>query len=223
MSSHVVFYFLLAIATLTQAQTGVRATTPSASRNFRWSEFSSHELGYDHILKKASDIAPIDKLKLASAILRQLKGDRTLDDDLKDLTKAQLHELVENTRIELVDLNGDGRPEYIAQANGLGPCGGTGNCLFWIFRSTPTGVKVLLVSSRFEKIAIRSSTTGGYKDIVLGSHVSASERNLVWYKFRDGRYRKHACYYMRSMSSNMTLLSSPDIDQVPCTQLFGKN
>jgi hypothetical protein len=88
------------------------------------------------------------------------------------MTEKQARVLAGETRGELVDLNGDGKPEIIAQANGLGPCGGTGNCIFWIFERTADGLRPLLNTNdqtrvTFEKILIRPWSTNGYKDIVL--------------------------------------------------------
>jgi len=53
-------------------------------------------------------------------------------DDGDDATESERLHFASETRIEFVDLNGDGRPEVTAQANGFGPCGDTGNCALWV-------------------------------------------------------------------------------------------
>jgi len=197
----------------------------SATPNhFRWSEREAHELDYEHTIRTSPDLSSVDKTQLTNAVLSRLKLDNA--ELLDDLTEVQLRNLVADTRIELVDLNGDGKPEIIAQANGLGPCGGTGNCIFWIFQRTATGLKVILDTEdrsqvTFEKILVRPWSTNGYKDIVLGSHSNASSRGLTWFQYEDGIYRIHACYYLTWEGNDLQPLKSPMIWREKCSQLLG--
>jgi len=146
---------------------------------------------------------------------------------LEDLTEEQVQVLAEETRIELVDLNGDGKPEIIAQANGLGPCGGTGNCIFWVFERTADGLKLLLNTNdrsqlTFENILIRPWSTNGYRDIVLGSHSNASSRNLVWFQFTRGAYRIHGCYYSTWIGEDGRPLNTPAVWSEKCSESLGR-
>lgn len=200
--------------------------TPAASAtptHFRWSEAEAHELDYAHTVKTSADLSPAEKADLTSAILLQLRRNKDVSEDL---TEQQLRSLAENTRVEMVDLNGVGKPEIIAQANGLGPCGGTGNCLFWIFERTTNGLRLLLNTHdrsqvTFEKILIRPWSTNGYRDIVLGSHSNASSRNLVWFQFTHGIYRIHACYFSTWMGDDGQPLNMPVISQEKCSKSLG--
>lgn len=200
---------------------GVPRTTASPL-HFRWSEAQSHELNYDSTIKKSYDLSSAEKAELTAIVQHQLK----LEGDLEDMTEEQARVLAGNTRVELADLNGDGKPEIIAQANGLGPCGGTGNCIFWIFERTPDGLKPILNTAdrtqvTFEKILIRPWSTNGYRDIILGSHSNANSRNLVWFQFSRGVYRIHACYYSTWTGENMEPLNSPAIWQEQCSKSLG--
>ncbi len=112
-----------------------------------------------------------------------------------------MQKLAAQTRIELDDLNGDGKAEIIAQGNGLGPCGGTGNCIVLVMQSTPDGIRLLLDSRAgksgggFEKIRVLDTVTNGFRDIVLAAHVSASDKTLQVFRFTGGKYRAAECYY----------------------------
>ena len=155
-----------------------------------------HELNYSHTIKKAADLSPQEKKALFDAILVQLRQDSARDELMfEDITERQLRRLAADTRIEFVDLSGKGSREVIAQGNGLGPCGATGNCIVWIFQMTTEGAKLLLDSSRdegaFEEVVIRPWSTNGFRDIVLGTHDSASDRTLVWYKYANGGIGDH--------------------------------
>lgn len=191
--------------------------------HFRWSEVQAHELDYGRTIRKFPDLSPADKAALTNAIVMQLKKDEDL---IEDLTEKQVRKLAGETRVELVDLDGDGKPEIIAQANGLGPCGGTGNCIFWIFQRATDGLKLLLNTNdrspvTFEKILIRPWSTNGYRDIVLGSHSDASSRNLVWFQFTDGAYRIHACYYSTWRGEDGQALNTSAIWQEKCSKSLG--
>ncbi len=134
-----------------------------------------------------------------------------------EVSGAKLDKLVAETRIEFIDLNGDGKLEILAQGNGLGPCGGTGNCSWWIFEQTPAGLKMLLETTwGFEVIAVRPWKTNGYSDIVLGSHVSATERELELFKFDGTVYRKDSCYYRSYVGAHGEFLKIPWVARTGC-------
>ena len=214
-------FFALGLLTVLHAQEAPH--TSVSPMHFRWSEAQAHELDYGRTIRKDPDLSLADKEALTKVLVQQLKRDDSL---VEDLTEKQVRTLAEETRIELVDLNGDGKPEIIAQANGLGPCGGTGNCIFWIFERTSDVLKLLLNTNdrspvMFEKILIRPWSTNGYRDIVLGSHSNASSRNLVWLRFTRGAYRIHACYYSTWTGENGQALNTPAIWQEKCSHSLG--
>jgi len=211
---------LLFVASFMIAQNTSIST--SAPTHFRWSEHNAHELDYDRTIRNSTALSAAGKKSLIDVIVQTLKR----DDD--DITKDKQYQLASETRIEFVDLNGDGRPEIIAQANGLGPCGGTGNCIFWIFQLTPNGTKVLFDSTLagqtiYELITIRSWMTNGFKDIVLASHSSATARNLLWLRYANGSYRSSVCYYLSWIGNHGESLDNPDISSQPCEKPYGQS
>ena len=91
--------------------------------------------------------------------------------------------------ISLVDLNRDGRPEFIVDL--LISCG-AGDGYKWIFRKTSSGLELLLKAGgpRTRILPLRSYTNG-YRDIAedaLHSLSGASVRTI--YKFDGKRYRE---------------------------------
>ncbi len=198
---------------------------PEGPEHFRWNEGAAHELDTRHTIKSSSDLNAYQKAKLTDAVVRQLKSHQSLDEFFKGMPANKLHDLAAGTRIELVDLNGDGTPEVVAQANGLGPCGGTGNCIFWIFQMRPTGIILLLDTFQseagFQVIAIRSWSTDGFRDIVLGSQNSATARNIVWYRYSMGRYHSWKCYSVDREADKGASLHNPAISEESCAGMFG--
>lgn len=193
--------------------------------HFRWSEDKATQLDPHHTIQSAADLTPEQKDLLTDAVTTRLKGYRGLDVVLGKLSQTQLRQLAADTRVELVDLNGDGVPEVIAQATGMGPCGGSGNCIVWIFQWTQNGVRVLLDSleneAGFEVITVRPWSTNGFKDIVLGSHSTSTMRNLVWYRYAaDGIYRSWKCYFESRLGDNGKTLNNPALSLESCSDTF---
>jgi hypothetical protein len=203
---------LLLVASFVTAQ---RSTiSRAAPSHFRWSERQAHELDYDHTIHNSTALTPEEKKSFIDLIVQTLKR---IDEEMTD---DERFKLASETRIEFVDLNGDGRPEVIAEANGLGPCGAS-NCVFWIFQLTPSGTKVLLDSTLdggtiYELVTIRPWMTNGFKDIVLASHSSATARNIVWYRYTNGSYRPSHCYYLSWIGDHGEPLENPDISNSQC-------
>jgi hypothetical protein len=204
---------LMFVASFVTAQNSSKFRT--APNHFRWSERQAHELDYNHTIHNSTVLTPEEKKSLIDVIVQTLKR---VDEDMTD---DERFKLAPETRIEFVDLNGDGRPEVIAQANGLGPCGGTGNCIFWVFQLMPSGTRVLLDSTleggiTFELVTVRPWMTNGFNDIVLASHSSATARNIVWFRYTNGSYRPSRCYYLSWIGDHGESLNNPDISNSPC-------
>lgn len=118
---------------------------------------------------------------LLNALTARFKGDSNAKSKAAD------------TRVRLVDLNGDGVPEVISQASG-DICSPTGNCPFWVFQKTGAKYRLILEKWAVQDFTVQPTQTNGYFDLVLGMHGSATEQGLFLYQFRDGRYRKAGCY-----------------------------
>jgi hypothetical protein len=81
-------------------------------------------------IRRFTELSPAEKASLTEAIAAQI---RPFKADLEIGSERELHTIASNTRIKLIDLNGDGIAEVLAQANGIkAGCGATGNCPFWI-------------------------------------------------------------------------------------------
>jgi len=190
---------ILGLVVVANAQTHSPTTPP----HFRWSERLAHELDYKHTIGNAKELSTEERRKLLAFVLTRFKHPVNRHDAemFENISDEQMRRLAADTRIELLDLNGDGTNEIIAQGNGLGPCGGTGNCIVMVLQNTPVGWKCLLDSRAgqlgggFEKIRVLETETNGFRDIVLASHVSATDRTLGLFRYSDGRYRRSECYY----------------------------
>jgi hypothetical protein len=165
--------------------------SPPQSARFQWDFRKAKELDLKDSIKRNKVLTEEQKKALVSAVSMQYRPKK---DDPDTVSPSEIHEIAMDTRIALVDLNSDGVSEVIAQPVGdAAGCGATGNCPIWIFEQSPTGYKVLLDGTA-QTFTVQNNVTEGFDDLVLGQHASASEQVLYLYLFRNGRYRKSACY-----------------------------
>jgi hypothetical protein len=188
-----------------------------------WNESDAHELDYKKTIATTKELGPDEKQALTEAIaaqMRPFKADRGI------ASESELQKLAEQTRIKLVDLNDDGIPEVLAQAVGFkAGCGATGNCSFWVFKKAPAGYMKILDSrgedgyGGIEVIKISTSHSNGYKDLILGDHVSAAERTLYVYRYRNGKYQESECYdanWVIHKNEKRYELKTPEL--TPCSE-----
>src|ERR1039457_1123596 len=90
-----------------------------AIQHFRWSERLAHELSYRHTIANARELTPTERTNQITFVLDRFKHPVNKHDAgmFEGIPDEQLRKLAADTRIELVDLNGDGTNEIIAQGN----------------------------------------------------------------------------------------------------------
>jgi len=208
--------FIVAIVTTANCQT---TPNPNGASHFYWSEAKAHELDYQHTIATATELSATERSDLLAFFLRRFQHPTNAHDQTwsEDSSADELRKLAADTRIELVDLNDDETREIIAQGNGLGPCGGTGNCLVMVLQSTPSGWKTLLDSHAqfdggFDKIRVLDTSTNGYRDIVVADHTSACERTALVLAYDNNQYRQRECYHINGCTKAGTVrLAKPEI------------
>lgn len=170
--------YVVAIALLVVSFAG-QPTRASKSEEFEWNWRDSQTA--ETTLSESKKISAHDRALLISALTTRFKDDSS--------PKSRAAE----TRVSMIDLNGDRVPEVIAQPIG-DVCSPTGNCPFWVFKKTATGYSLILARSAIQTFTIQRARTNGYSDLVLGMHGSATSSDLFLYKFSNGRYRRAGCY-----------------------------
>ena len=161
--------------------------TVSNPENFHWDWKESQELKADQSVRN-SKLAEQDRKEVAIAIADEI---RPMMADVEIKSQAELKKKALDTRIALIDLNGDGIPEVVAQA--MVGCGATGNCPFWVFRKSKRGYDAIL-QGEAQTFTVQPSSTNGFRDIVLSTHGSYSSGGLTDYHYRDGVYKDVGCY-----------------------------
>lgn len=156
---------------------------------FDWNWRDVQYLG-EQTVATSNDIGPDERSALVEALVAQFRGD------------PNARESAAQTRIKLVQLNGNGAPEIAAQASGERSCSPTGNCPFWVFQKHGAGYKLILEKGAAQGFGVQPTRTNGFSDLVLTMHGSATEEDLYVYQFLDGRYRQTGCY-----EANWTSLS----------------
>ncbi len=149
------------------------------------------ELDYRHPIAHSTELSPNQRAELMRLADKEFRPDAA-DPDYK--SEDQIRQYEAATRFELVDLDGDAAPEVILQPTGGEYCGATGNCDLVVFKRTPHGYRHLLSGVSAQLVGVESHRTGGYRDLLIAVHDSASKKDVSLYQYRSGSYRQVACW-----------------------------
>ena len=216
MKSALVTMFLLASILILASGQHLSSVSNPHKASFDWLFEGTQWLDEKDQIKSTKAFTPEERKAIIEAISVQLRPGRKLGSPASE--KKLLND-VENTNVKLVDLNGDGIPEVIAQGSGQEYCSPTGNCDFWVFMRSGNGYNLILEREAVQTFAISSKRTNGFNNLVLGQHGSAFKRDLFVYRFAEGKYRLGPCY-----TANWERLAGDEWQQVknpiitPCHQ-----
>jgi hypothetical protein len=158
------------------------------AQSFQWDWRQSEWLTPKQSLRHAK-VTRTERAAIARAIANQLRP------DIRDIdSEQQLEDIALDTRVKMVDLNGEGTPEVIAQGMGEQACSPTGNCFFWIFQKSHHEYKLLVSLEGIQTFTIERTRSHGFSDIVVASHDSATSSTLTILRYSEGRYHDVACY-----------------------------
>jgi hypothetical protein len=184
------------------------------ARPFHWNAKDWQDLGGDDRVSQLKTLTPAERKEILAALVQEFSPNKGEADTR---TEKESLKMAEDTRVKLVDLNGDGIPEVIAQASGNEQCSPTGNCSFWVFTRSDHGLKLILDGHVIQTFTIQPTRTNGFSDLVLGMHGSATDQTLFVYRYVDGRYSRSACYdadWIRMVRDEPQELKNPLI--TPC-------
>jgi hypothetical protein len=168
----------------------VGVATCAVAQDSHLSGKKPREIASENEIRSSKQLSPADRTLLIRAIAADLRPEMN---DFGIDSEKQLLSQAAHTRIELVDLDGDGTPEVFVQSSGPETCGAVGNCLFWIFKKT-NGIYKPILSGGAQTFSIEDTSTNGFRDVTLGLQDSATEDHLYPYRFSNGMYRKYGCY-----------------------------
>ncbi len=114
-----------------------------------------------------------------------------LNDILRGVTGRERIEWARGIRADAVDLNSDGKPEFIVYATRYGFCGATGNCENWVYSKAGDSYELLLTGSNLE---VQNVFTNRYRNIVSAGYMGGLTVYIDLYKFDGSQYQKKECY-----------------------------
>lgn len=171
----------------------------------------SHRSSFDWDHPKFHELVPHSKTrKLKSTLLRAIEAQlRPHMADLEIADEKELRSIAQQSRFELLDLNGDGAPEVIVQPIGLkAGCGATGNCPFWIFAGNGTKLR-LIMDTIGQMYRVEWSSSKGYTDLAVASHDSATQKTIFIFRYQGARYRQIGCYQAWWSTAEGKILRQP--------------
>ncbi len=161
-----------------------------AQATFQWDWHKARELGATDSLR-LSKMRRSDRDGIARAVDEQL---RSRAGDLGTGAGEEMNSAVLDSRIMMVDLDGEGTREAIVQGSGeLAGCSATGNCPLWIFKKSGGKWRMLLWAPSVQSFTIQPVRGKRFPDIVLAAHRSAFESELTLFRYSHGAFRASGC------------------------------
>jgi len=181
---------LLLALLLEMGATGQQHPAPSPTPvPFQWDPRKAEQVDYRHTIGNAPELSPADRVALIKAVAAELH-----QIDLANNSEQQIRDAATDMPIAVVDLNGDGAPDILAQSAGANSgCSPTGNCPFWVFQRARGEYSVLL-ESEAQLFRVQATRTSGFRDIVVSRHMSAFQSEVIEYKFDGTAYKASGCY-----------------------------
>lgn len=157
-------------------------------------------------LNNTPNLTEAERAALLEVVVKRLHkplSDRGYDDD-------RIREIASTTRLRFLDL-GEDKPVIMATSLGLeGGCDALVNCPFWIFRYRKDGY-VGMLETVAASYTIQPSATGGYSDLVIARHITATENRLTLYKYQEGKYVDAGCYTATFAAPKDGEIQNPEI------------
>jgi hypothetical protein len=169
----------------------ILASLMLGAESIQWDWRHSEALTFKQSLRHAK-VTGTERAAIARAIANQLKPELG---GLGGECEQELEDNALDTPVKLVDLNGDGTPEVVAQGTPEdGGCSPTGNCRFWIFQKSDYEYKLLFYQEAIQSFTIQRSRTNGFSDIVISTHGSADQSGIRLLRYSEGRYDYAGCW-----------------------------
>ncbi|MGO8786879.1 MAG: hypothetical protein ACLQVL_05780 [Terriglobia bacterium] len=167
------------------------ASLTLAADDFQWDWRHSEALTSKQSLRHAK-VSATERAAIARAIANALKPEIG---GMGGESQQELEDNAVDTPVKLVDLNGDGVAEVIAQGTPEdGGCSPTGNCRFWIFQKSGNEYRPLFYREAIQSFTLQQSRSNGFTDLVIRMQGSATESTLWLLRYSEGKYQESGCY-----------------------------
>jgi hypothetical protein len=183
------------------------------AENLQWDWRRSVDLEANQTLRKAK-VTKTERIAIARIIAHQFRPDMR---DYEIESEQQREDMVLDTRVKMVDLNGDGIPEVIAQGTNKQGCSPTGNCPFWILQQSGHEYRLLFEWEAIQSFTIQPGRTNGFSDIVIKQHGGYNQSGITLLRYGEGVYREAGCwgaYWFVREGDTVRDLKEPRL--VPC-------
>jgi hypothetical protein len=124
----------------------------------------------------------------------------------------QMNKAIQSFRAERLNLGGT--PALAVQATGEGLCGASGNCSFWIIDLRQR--RVVLRADGVQQFGVDQTSKHGFPDVITWTHESATEHELIRWRFLGGDYERTACATHDWSDADGNPLPQPKITPHPC-------
>jgi hypothetical protein len=172
-----------------------------AAQVIAWPAVPLHEASGGLVRLPPADRAIAERL-LHSQLGPLFQGDGT----------EQVNKAIQFFRVERLSLGGT--PALAVQATGEVLCGASGNCSFWIIDLHQR--RVVLRADGVQEFALAPTAKHGFPDVITWTHESATEHELIRWRFIGGDYERTACATHDWSDADGNPLPQPKITAHPC-------
>jgi len=110
-------------------------------------------------------------------------------------SEQEVEQVALETPVKVIDLNGDGIPEIIAQGTPQdGGCSHTGNCRFWIFEKSGPEYRLLISVPAIQSFTIQPARSNGFNDVVVKTYGSSTQSTLRLLRYTGTKYEEAGCF-----------------------------
>ena len=95
--------------------------------------------------------------------------------------------------VKKIDLNIDGKPEYMVELSGEKFCGIAGNCLNWIYGKNGRQYNLLL-STNTRSLTLEKTSTRKFRDLRTEDRGDLGTYNIAIYKIDGDKYEAKKCF-----------------------------
>lgn len=170
------------------------------------------ELGEADMLKQQQGLLTTPQISLLKRVTSRAIQQCVADPGPEDaITAAETYSQLRARRINL----SSNRTAVIVQGSRACMCGAVGNCSLWLL-SDDVQPKLLLRAVGIQNFATQVKPNKGGHDLVLGSHDSAFQSDLQWYRSNGVTFRRYRCATATWSDLDGKLCQPPHVDVGPC-------
>jgi hypothetical protein len=171
------------------------------------------ELDQANLLGQQRKILTVPQVALLKRLTARIIHRCAADPGPDDPTTAE--EIFSQLRAGHIEVSSQHDTAVVIQGSGACMCGAVGNCPLWVLSDQSHPV-LLLRAAGVQTFAVQKRRPETRYDLILGSHISAMQTDLQWFRFDGTIFRRYRCGIANWDDAGGNRLDPPRIDLGRC-------